>query len=147
MILSFTGASLHVHICSITGDVYSDIHLIKHQNEKHDPACCFGNDKDSEGEQNCCSGENREQNNYSGVGCSKKQGPDHACCFDFEKKIETDNDYKYSHYNYRLIPAEVISFLPELSDNEVLQFRDNVYFDSNSFVSPPNLHSSVVLLL
>lgn len=147
MILSFTGASFHLHVCSQTGDVYSDIHLIKHQNEKQDPACCFDNDTDNEGKQNRCSGEDKEQNHYSEVSCSKKQGTDHACCFDLEKKFETDNDYKYSHYNYRLVPAEVISILPELTDKEVLQLKEKIYFDSNSCISPPKLHSSVVLLL
>lgn len=147
MIFSFTGASLHVHICSQTGDVYSDIHLIRHQNEKHDPVCCFGNNIENEKEQNCFAGKGQEQNNSSNLSCSKKQGPDHACCFDFEKKIETDTDYKFSQYNFRLVPVEVISILPVLPDNETLQLKKEIYFDSNSFISPPKLHPSVVLLL
>ena len=148
MIFSFTGASLHVHICSETGETYSDIHLLSFQYKLQQSECLAGIDARNTKELSCCSG-----NDHDKVNCSIPENYDNHenlhsyFCIDIEQKIETDNNYKFSHHTVRLDPIEISSLFPGIPDTKILQSKEQVYSSANSFVSPPKLHSSVVLLL
>lgn len=148
MIFSFTGASLHVHICSKTGDVYSDIHLLNHKHEHHESTGCKTNNAGNTEGQSCCSEDDPDKKQCGNTDYYRNHKDSHLCyCIDIEKKIETDNNYKFSQHTYRLDPVEIRSLITGIPGNEILQPKEQLYASANSFVFPPKLHSSIVLLL
>ena len=148
MIFSFTGASLHVHICSKTGDVYSDIHLLNHKHQQHESTSCKNNNAGNNEGLSCCSESDPDKEQCGKTDYYKNHKDSHSCyCIDIETKIETDNNYKFSQRTYKLNPVEIRLLFTGIPGNEILQPTEQLYPSANSFISPPKLHSGIVLRL
>jgi hypothetical protein len=133
MFFSFTGSSIHFHICSHTGKIYSDIHLADIQ--KHQDA-------------NSCCEEDTPNNKHTCDTCQMPEGSDqHAdCCVDIEKEFETDNNYKFTQHNFNSDPAE-LNILHNNAEPEIDLFSDNTYRKNRDILPPSGIPSTVVLLL
>jgi hypothetical protein len=132
MIFSFTGASMHLHVCSKKGSSIS-IKLPAHKDNDHSKACCFQSDM-----KGCCSTHPLETE------VNETKAP---CCLDFEKKIETDKDYNFSHYKFNSDPVELNSIYDRTSEGYIPLICESLFPDSEIFDIPPKLHSSIVLLI
>jgi hypothetical protein len=91
MLLSFSGASLRVHICNHTGAVYTDVYFAEIPHDLHTKDCCHPRDHGY----HCC-----------GSSC-KMPGEEHkeTCCVDLQKKIETDENYISSSTTIKIVPT------------------------------------------
>ncbi len=148
MILSFTGANLHVHICSNTADGFSDIYLLNSKCEQQESDCCPGKSVENNKDLACCSENHLDNKNCNDSNHFKNHENSQTCfCFDVGKDIKTDENFKFSHHTYRLDNVKIISLFTWTSDNEILLPKEQLYLLTTSYLSPPKLHSSIELLL
>ena len=92
MLLSFTGASLHLHICRHTGKIYADVNFDPSPSTQA-KTCCH----ESDAQTSCCSGSCKIENNLN----------QDSCCVDLQKEINTDKDYSPSYNTSKISPADL----------------------------------------
>ena len=136
MILSFTGASFHFHICADSGKIFSHIHLPEHQPDNRDGSCCCGHEQESN---KCCDSEP--------LSSGECENDNSDCCFSIEKEIETDSEYNISTHRYNPEPVEITSLFHWKPEGFNPQPSGDLFPDPDIFVSPTKLHSSIVLLI
>jgi len=126
MMLSFTELKLHVHICSESGKITTDLHP---SNEVHRVICdCKPLDQE---EASCCQDE-----------CSRDMIPSaHSCCIDIEKDVNTDANYKLT--SNESSADSVITQLHRTVDYGIARLDHKVYI---SRFQPPNPYSPVTVL-
>jgi hypothetical protein len=130
MLISFTGAEFHFHICGHTGKFYTDIHFTDSHHSHELQSCC-----EIEETENCCPGTCSVENEYHA-----------SCCIDLKKEIKTDENYNFSNHTFK---SEIHGHaLAEFytSAEPKLPFSNRNFTEHNPvYLSPP--HSSKVQLL
>ena len=134
MLLSFTGASLHVHFCGHTGRIYTDVHFANLVYDSYYKASCHQNGNEMQCSSGFCETNDSQQ--------------DEPCCFDLQNEFTTDKNFSPSSHSPKIsltaidltgntstgtsgIASQKFSCLPE--------FRTNW--------TPPPLQSMTVLIL
>jgi hypothetical protein len=134
MLLSFTGASLHVHFCGHTGRIYANIYYANLAHDSFNNECCHQHENERQ-----CSADSCEKNDLQ---------QDDSCCFDLQNEFTTDKNFSPSSHSPKISITAI-----DLTGNASTGKSDKA---SQTFIClpefrtnriPPPLQSMTVLIL
>lgn len=127
MLVSFTGAKLHFHVCGHSGKMYAGIQFTDYDHDESADDCCSSKDESS------CEGVCSAEKKHS------------TCCIDLKKEITTDQDYNFSSNTFKSEIPEITLAVFHVAE---LQTQEQITIPSlRTPVYPPPPHSSKIQLL